>query len=278
MYQFFVSSYLTFDTGDTDKLSSLFYNEGELYDDTEKLIINGYDRIPEFLAKGLDIRLNERVVKVDYSGKKVVVATQANVYEADYVVVSVPLGVLKKGVITFTPVLPEVKQRAIEKIGANAVNKFFLKWDKQFWDDKQFIFYTPIVKDKYNFFVNINRLQPNANALMTFAYAQAARDSEAQTNDQVISEIMLHLRDIYGSSIPNPSGFLRTKWFSNPNSYGAYSFTQVGMTSMNQFNDLAASINNRLFFAGEHTHKDFFSTAHGAYLSGIREADKILSL
>ncbi len=278
IYQFLASSYLTFDTGDLDKLSSLFYYEGELYDDSEKMITNGYDCIPEFLAKEIDIQLNERVVKVDYSGQKVIVSTKSKVYQADYAVVTVPLGVLKKGVISFTPQLPAFKQNAIEKIGMNSVNKFFVQWHKQFWDENAFIFYTPKVKDKYNFFVNTNRLRPNTNALMTFAYAQAARDSEAQTDEQVINEIMLHLRDIYGSDIPGPSSFLRTKWFSNPDSYGSYSFTQVGMTSMNQFDDLASSIDNRLFFAGEHTHKDFFSTVHGAYLSGIREADKIIDL
>lgn len=278
LYQFLVSSFLTFDTGDLDKLSSLYYYEGELYDDSEKLITNGYDNIPNFLAKDLDVRLNERVTKIDYSTEKATVTTQKQTYEADYVIVTVPLGVLKKGVVSFNPALPTSKQNAIEKIGMSAVNKFFLKWDKQFWDTNEYIFYTPKTKDKYNFFLNINKLAPNTNALMTFAYAQAARDTETQTDTQIIAEIMVHLRDMYGNSIPNPTNMLRTKWNSNPNSYGVYSFTQVGMTSMNQFDDLAASIHNKLFFAGEHTHKEYFSTVHGAYLSGIREADKIIKL
>jgi monoamine oxidase len=70
---------------------------------------------------------------------------------------------------------------------------------------------------------------------------------------------------------------LRTKWQTNENSFGAYSFTQVG-TQMQHFDDIAAEVNDRLFFAGEHTHVDYFSTAHGAYLSGIREAEKISNL
>jgi monoamine oxidase len=47
---------------------------------------------------------------------------------------------------------------------------------------------------------------------------------------------------------------------------------------MKHFEDLAATINNKLFFAGEHTEVDYFSTAHGAYLSGLREANKIINL
>ena len=37
-------------------------------------------------------------------------------------------------------------------------------------------------------------------------------------------------------------------------------------------------INDKLFFAGEHTEIDYRGTVHGAYLSGIREADKIIDL
>jgi monoamine oxidase len=57
----------------------------------------------------------------------------------------------------------------------------------------------------------------------------------------------------------------------------AYSYTAVG-SEMQHFDILANEINNKVFFAGEHTEIDYFSTAHGAYLSGIREADKIIDL
>lgn len=277
LYQFLASTYLTFDTGDLDKLSSLYYDEGEIYDDNEKIMTNGYDFIPNYLGKDLDIKLNERVSKINYTNNKTLVTSNLSSYEADYVLVTVPLGVLKKGIIGFSPALPTQKQTAIEKVGMSAVNKFLLSWDKVFWDKKLYLAYTPKVPDKFNYFVNFNYLNPNINALLTFAYAQEARDSEQKTDNQIIDEIMLHLKDMYGNKIPNPKTFQRTRWYSNPNSYGAYSYTQLGMT-MNQFDDLAAQVNNKLFFAGEHTHKEYFSTAHGAYLSGLREADKIIGL
>jgi monoamine oxidase len=88
---------------------------------------------------------------------------------------------------------------------------------------------------------------------------------------------MAHLKDMYGTSIPAPTRMLRTRWNSNENSFGAYSYTAVG-TEMRHFQDLAEEIDDKLFFAGEHTEVDYFSTAHGAYLSGIREADKIIAL
>lgn len=92
----FLSTYVTFDTGDLDKLSSLLYHEGEEYEGEEKISTNGYDTIANYLAEGLDIRLQQSVSKVDYTAEKVVVTANGVGYEADYVLVTVPLGVLKR--------------------------------------------------------------------------------------------------------------------------------------------------------------------------------------
>lgn len=277
LWKFLLSSYVTFDLGDLDKLSSTLYNEGEEFGGVEHIATNGYDTIPKYLATGIDVKLNQRVSKIDYTGDKPKVTHNGTETETDYVVVTVPLGVLKANKIEFSPALPSEKQTAIQKVGVNCVNKFLLTWDKVFWDDEQYIAYTPEARDKFNYFVNVNKLNPSANALMTFAYADYGRKTETMTDNQVISEVMAHLKDIYGNSIPNPTNLLRTKWQTNENAYGAYSYTAVG-TEMRHFDDLAKEVSNKLFFAGEHTHIDYYSTAHGAYLSGIREADKIISL
>ncbi len=277
LWKFFLSTYITFDTGDLDKLSSLLYNEGEVYGGEEKIITNGYDTIAVYLAQNLDVRLNERVSIIDHSGEKVKITSSGGSFEADYAIVTVPLGVLKNNSIQFLPDLPAAKLNAIQKVGMNCVNKFLLTWDAAFWDNEQYIAYTPDERDKFNYFVNVKKFHPEVNALMTFAYADYGRQTELMSQADIIDEIMGHLRDIYGPSIPNPTNMLRTKWANNINTFGAYSYTAVG-TEMQHFDDLAEEVNDRLFFAGEHTHIDYFSTAHGAYLSGIREADKIIGL
>ena len=277
LWKFFLSTYLTFDTGDLNMLSSLLYNEGEEFGGEERISVNGYDTIPSYLAIGLNVQLNQKVTKIDYSNTKVLVSHNGTVTEADYVLVTVPLGVLKANKIDFVPSLPNTKQNAIQKVGVNCVNKFLLTWETAFWDDEQYICYTPDIKDKFNYFVNVKKYQPTVNALMTFAYADKARQTENMTDQQIIEEIMTHLRDIYGNNIPYPKNILRTKWQTNEYSYGSYSYTAVG-TEMRHFDDLAEEIDDKIFFAGEHTEIDYFSTAHGAYLSGIREADKIIAL
>ena len=277
LWKFLLSTYVTFDCGDLDKLSSLLYNEGEEFDGAETIATNGYDTIANFLAGGLEIKLNQRVSSIDYSGDKINVSHGGNISEADYVIVTVPLGVLKANAIQFIPALPTVKQNAIQKLGMNCVNKFLLTWDTAFWDDVQYISYTPELKDKFNYFVNVKKFHPTVNALMTFAYADYARQTEAMSDAQIIDEIMVHLKDIYGNGIPYPTHMLRTKWQSNENSFGSYAYTAMD-TEMRHFEDIAEEVNDKLFFGGEHTEVDYFSTVHGAYLSGLREAAKIIDL
>ncbi|MCU0327812.1 MAG: FAD-dependent oxidoreductase [Chitinophagales bacterium] len=277
LWKFFLSTYLTFDTGDLNLLSSINYDEGENLGGDEHIATNGYDTIPNYLAKGINIKLNQRVTQVNYLSDKVIVTHNGSESKADYVIVTVPLGVLKKNLIEFSPELPPFKKEAIQKVGINCVNKFLVTFDRIFWDDEQYIAYTPEIRDKFNYFVNLNKINPNLKALMTFAYADYARLTESKSDAEIISEIMTHLKAIYGNSIPNPTNLLRTKWNSNEFSYGSYSFT-AKETEIKHFQNLGQHLLKKVFFAGEHTHEKYFSNAHGAYLSGIREADTIIEL
>jgi monoamine oxidase len=278
LWKYMLSAYLEFDTGgDISKLSSKFFDDDEAYSGADVIITNGYDKITDYLTTGLDIRLNTRVSSINYANAKVGIIANGNKIEADYVVVSVPLGVLKNNAISFSPALPTNKINAISNTNIGNVNKFLLVWNTPFWDTKlQYIGYTPETKGKFNYFLNIKKFTP-ANGLMTFAFGDYATVTESMTDSQIINEIMLHLKSIYGNSIPNPSNFLRTKWGQNINSYGAYSYATNNSTSAD-FDTLADVVDNKVFFAGEHTERDYRGTVHGAYLSGIREADKIINL
>lgn len=278
LWTFILSSYLEFDTGaDISMLSSKYFYDDEEYKGEDVIVTNGYDRITDFLAQKIDVQLNSRVVSIDYSGVKVVVNTDSNTFEADYIIVAVPLGVLKNKSIDFEPSLPMSKTKAINSTNMGTVNKFLLVWDEPFWDvSLQYIGYTPETKGKFNYFLN-TRKYSSTNGLMTFAFGDYAIETENMTDGEVIEEIMLHLKSIYGNEIPNPTSFLRTKWAQNVNSFGSYSYATVNTTS-EDFNILSNQIDNKLFFAGEHTSKDYVATVHGAYLSGIREANKLIDL
>jgi monoamine oxidase len=278
LWKYMLSAYLEFNTGgDISKLSSKFFDDDEAFSGSDVIITNGYDNVTDFLATGLDVRLNTTVSSINYSNAKVTINANGNTIEADYVVVSVPLGVLKNNAIAFTPALPTNKINAISNTNMGNVNKFLLVWDTAFWDTNlQYIGYTPETKGKFNYFLNIKKFTPS-NGLMTFALGDYATVTETMPDSQIINEIMLNLKGIYGNSIPNPTNFLRTKWGQNINSYGAYSYPTNGSTSAD-FDTLSNEVHNKVFFAGEHTIREYRATVHGAYLSGIREANKIIDL
>jgi monoamine oxidase len=230
------------------------------------------------LGKELDIRLNSRVKKIDYSSNKSIVEVNGEKIESDYVIVAVPLGVLKNNSIEFVPKMSSQKQVALRNTNMGVVNKFLLIWDTSFWNTNlQYIGYTPDTKGKFNYYMNMLKFLPNTNGLMTFAFGNYALETEKMTDEEIIKEVMDELKIIYGKNIPNPTKLLRTQWGQNINSFGSYSYATNGTTS-DDFDILSTEINNKIFFAGEHTSKEFRGTVHGAYLSGIREANKILAL
>ena len=85
---------------------------------------------------------------------------------------------------------------------------------------------------------------------------------------------MQTLRQMYGSQIPDPSGFLLTRWQQDPFSYGSYSYMATGAT-LSDRKTLGEPVDNRLFFAGEATSQKHPATVHGAFLSGLEAAKKI---
>jgi monoamine oxidase len=279
LWKYMLSAYLEFDTGgDISKLSSKHFYDDEAFRGKDVIVINGYDKVANLLGQGLDIRLNSRVSEINYNETKSLVKVNGNSIEADYVIVCVPLGVLKNNSITFKPSLPAIKLSAIQNIQMGNVNKFLFIWDTPFWDTNiQYIGYTPETKGKFNYLMNVLKFLPTTNGLLTFAFGDYATVTETMTDAEINSEVMAQLKSIYGNSIPNPTTMLRTKWGQNINTFGAYSFATNGTTSTD-FDTMATEINNKLFFAGEHTERDYRGTVHGAYISGIREADKIIAL
>ena len=279
LWKYMLSAYLEFDTGgDISKLSSKHFYDDEAFSGKDVIVINGYDKVANFLGQGLDVRLNSSVTEINYNETKSLVNVNGNSIEADYVIVSVPLGVLKNNSIAFKPSLPASKLSAIQNIQMGNVNKFLFIWKKPFWDTNiQYIGYTPETKGKFNYLMNMMKFLPTTNGLMTFAFGDYATVTETMSDNQIINEVMAQLKTIYGNSIPNPTNMLRTKWGQNINTFGAYSFATNRTTSAD-FDTMATEINHKLFFAGEHTERDYRGTVHGAYLSGIREADKIIAL
>ena len=276
IWQYMLSAYLEFDIGgDISDLSAKYFYSDEEFEGEDVIITNGYDLIIEELSKGINIQYFTEVKSINYVSDKVEVKSEYQNYKADAVVVTVPLGVLKKEKIEFNPSLPLDKKNAIERLKMGTVNKFVLEWDSAFWDTKtQYIGFTDSVKGKFNYFMNCNTFMEK-NVLMTFSFGNYSVETENLSDSIIIHEIMKNLYTIYGNDIPKPIAFKRTKWNTNEYTYGSYSFASKN-SEKKDFEILAKSIDKKLYFAGEHTSQSYRGTVHGAYLSGIREAENII--
>lgn len=280
LWKFLLSSRLEFDAGgDIAALSSQEYDKPEDYNGNDLAVTNGYKKFIDYLSKSIKIEFNKRVTRVSYHNLGVEVNVGADKYEADYVIVSVPLSVLQRNTIAFDPVLADTKIQAINSLKMGVVNKFILQWSKPFWNTTaNFLGITPDQKGKFNHFINLNKINPNANALVCFSYGQHAIDSESLSDVQVQTEILDHLKAMYGSAnVPAPIRFARTKWAAAPDIFGAASYVPMGART-SAFTTIARNIANRIFFAGEHTDNKRWGTAHAAYSSGLREANRIIAL
>lgn len=264
--------------GEAERLSIEGYDEGEDMPGEDVLFTDGYDGITDYLADGLDIRLNRPVTAIRYSDRQVEVDA-GETFIADRVLVTVSLGVLKAGAIRFEPALPQSKRRAIDDLAMGLLNKVWLTFPEVFWKqdkDTDLIQYAGEQEGRFAEWYNVYKYSGKP-VLLAFNAAEYARELEQQSDDAVTEDAMRVLKTLYGDDIPAPVDVHITRWQADPFSLGAYSYTPVNGRA-EQREDLAAPVADRVFFAGEATSSDYPATTQGAYLSGLREARRIQRL
>lgn len=273
-----LTSTLEFDTGGwLEALSARNYFNGSKFPGKDVILPAGYKAIPELLGRGLDIRLNSVVRSIAYGDSGVSVTVGTTVHRADFAVVTVPLGVLRAGSVSFDPPLPEAKRNAMSRLGVGQINKVFLLFDRAFWPTgtQYFGWHSPI-RGRYSYFVNYRTFSSH-NCLVTFGFGEQGLALERLTEAQLIENVTPALRTVFGASATAPRRAIRTGWNEDPFARGAYSFAGINSTAEDH-ETLAQPEGGRLMFAGEHTHELYRATVHGAFLSGVREAGRILPL
>ena len=98
----------------------------------DRLITGGLDRVPAALADGLDVRYEHRISSLrrdDATGRWL---TDTGL-SATSVVVTVPIGAMRTGRISFEPPLPDDVAEAVSMIGAGPVVKVFAEFDERWW-------------------------------------------------------------------------------------------------------------------------------------------------
>ncbi|KAM5298191.1 lysine-specific histone demethylase 2 isoform 4-T4 [Ctenodactylus gundi] len=246
------------------------------------LLTPGYSVIIEKLAEGLDIRLKSPVQSVDYTGDEVQVTTTDGVgYSAQKVLVTVPLAILQKGAIQFSPPLSEKKMKAINSLGAGIIEKIALQFPYRFWDNKvqgaDFFGHVPPSASQRGLFAVYYDMDPQKkqSVLMSVIAGEAVASVRTLDDKQVLQQCMATLRELFKEQeVPDPTKYFVTRWSTEPWIQMAYSFVKT-FGSGEAYDIIAEEIQGTVFFAGEATNRHFPQTVTGAYLSGVREASKI---
>jgi monoamine oxidase len=276
-FDFYVNTYFEHElSADISELSTLKIDDAKEFKGGDVIFLEGYDQIVTHLAQGLDIRLEHRVEELDYQ-LGVSVLTNQGVFHADQAIVTLPLGVLKGGRVQFSPPLPKKKQAAIDRLGVGVLNPTYLRFPHAFWPkEPEILNYMPREKGHWAEWFNIYHYTDQP-ILLGYNAGNYGREVEAKSDQEIVGEAMGVLRTMYGAAIPDPEAWYITRWGVDPFAGGSYSFNAVG-TSGKTRKQLAKPVQDRLFFAGEATSVDYPATVHGAYLSGQREAGRIMAL
>src|SRR6266516_2057949 len=195
--------------------------------------------------------------------------------EGSHVVVTVPLGVLKRGALRFLPALPPDRLAAIERLGFGRYEKVALRSDEPFWRaaglphamifprDREAPVLWAIGQDAFG-----------AGPVLAFhIFHSAAGHVLDVTVDDAAQWALDLLAEAIGSSPPAPAAVAVTSWAPDPYSGGAYTHIPPGATPADA-DLLGEPIGGRLLFAGEHTQSARMAYADGAMTSGMREANR----
>ncbi|XP_048266490.1 peroxisomal N(1)-acetyl-spermine/spermidine oxidase [Bombus terrestris] len=214
---------------------------------------------------------------------------------AEHVICTLPLGVLKeKANDIFEPPLPNDKLEAIDRLLFGCVDKIFLEYERPFlnpgvsevmllWDDRGLSEEEKQDISKTWFRKIYSFTKISETLLLGWISGKAAEYMEKLSGAEVAEVCTSILRRFLNDPfVPAPKNCLCTSWHSQPYTRGSYTAMAVGASQLD-INRLAEPILQEddpskivIAFAGEHTHSSFYSTVHGAYLTGRTAAQTLL--
>ncbi|KAF5257502.1 hypothetical protein FOXYS1_11967 [Fusarium oxysporum] len=269
---------------------------GNEWEGSHTMVVGGYQSVARGLVhcpSSLDLKTKFPVKSISYhTGEGMASAAieceDGSVVDADAVVCTIPLGVLKQNNIVFNPPLPSWKTDVVERLGFGILNKVVLVYDKIFWDHDRHIF--GVLRESSNrlstsqkdYAANRGRFFQWFNVsnttglpcLIALMAGEAGFETEHSSNDSLVAEATEVLRSVFGQDVPYPVEAMVTRWGSDRFARGSYSSAAPGMQP-EDYDVMARPVGN-LFFAGEHTIGTHPATVHGAYLSGLRAASEVL--
>ncbi|XP_022669087.1 peroxisomal N(1)-acetyl-spermine/spermidine oxidase-like isoform X1 [Varroa jacobsoni] len=220
-----------------------------------------------------------------YDCDTVRVETSAGLFHCSHLIVTLPLGVLKESVDLFVPRLPSMKTQAVDRLQFATVNKLYILFNRPVLNkeiDEVLCLWEPcdtyIESEWWKKIYSFSKLSDTI--LCCWLSGLEAELLEHLSDDEVITRITEVLRGFLADPyVPRPVQVVCSRWKTDPYSRGSYTSIS-SQASQQDIDNLAKPLYTgpfqskpKVLFAGEATHSTFYSTAHGAFISGQRCAN-----
>jgi monoamine oxidase len=240
-------------------------------------ITDGYDRLIEYIARGIDIRFGFTVQTIQWgTGGVTIGSTDGRELSTRAAVCTLPVGVLKSGAIRFVPELPESKRRVLQHLEMGPAVKILLRFEERFWPKGLALLacgagpvtlYWPV-------FYGMEDKPPVLTAYSTGPRAAALAElSEEEAAAVALEDLRAH----FPKASPRLIAFRRIDWAADPLACGGYTFLRPGGSGARA--GLAAADTGALLWAGSAAAtRTIAATVEGAFVSGLRAAAEVRSL
>jgi monoamine oxidase len=246
----------------------------DAYEDTEInwRVRRGYGALMTAYGAHCPLAFNCAVTRIDHSGTRLRIETSQGTLTAGKVIVTVPTNLIADQAIRFHPALP-AKLEAARGLPLGLADKVMLALDQPEALPKDGNLRGATMRTAMGSYHLRPFGQPCIEGFFGGSHAQALEDAgdgalAAAAIDEIVTLLGSDLRR-------NLKPLAESRWAHDPFARGSYSHALPGHAGARAV--LAAPVDGRLFFAGEATSPNFFSTAHGARDSGERAAGEVVA-
>ena len=246
----------------------------DAYEDTNSnwRVRRGYGALMSAYGARCRLALNTQVKLIDHSGASVRIETSQGALSCGKVIVTVPTNLIADESIRFHPALP-AKVDAARGLPLGLADKVVLALDQPEALPKEGNLRGATMGTAMGTYHLRPFGQPCIEGFFGGRFAKELEDAgDGALAAQSVDEIAGFLGNDYRRKL---RPLKESRWAHDPFARGSYSHALPGHAGMRAV--LASPVDGRLFFAGEATSPNFFSTAHGARDSGERAAGEVVA-
>lgn len=281
----YVAGYDTADIADASAfaLRNEWNNEDE---SAQHRVAGGYGRLMDYLAEtctssGGRIYINTAVDTVEWKpGKVVAKCKDGREFNAEKVIVALPLGILQAtqstgAAVAFTPPVKDFQQ-AFHQIGFGSVVKILLQFDTPFWNENNpdlstmgFLFTDEKIPTYWT------QAPDNSPLLTGWLGGPPALKMKDATEEEILNETLLSLSRFFKTDIlilkNRVTAWKVANWTAEPYTLGSYSYEKVGSHKAKEL--LRQPIHDTIYFTGEYLYDGpAVGTVEAALTSGRKTA------